>query len=176
MRTIEVRRHAERADSTDEASVLTERGRQMCEVLASRAQPYALVVSSPKTRALETARLIAGRLDRVEPGLLPELHGLPFGFWEELHDLAGYRDLMASQAGARRIAEGQMALWASLVAEVEDGASVLAVSHGAVVELGGLLAAERLGRLLDGPTFGLCEGVTVNYEGVVPMAVEIVRA
>lgn len=176
MRTVEVRRHAERADRGDEESALTERGRQMCAALARRAGGYALVVSSPPPRAKETAELIGGRLDRVEPRLLPPMEELPQGFWERLSGISGYVELVRSHEAARRVAEEQAALWAELAAEVADGERVLAISHGGVVELGTAAVCERLRPALEGPTFGLCEGVLVSYDGDAPAAIEALRS
>src|ERR1044072_7817131 len=66
-----IRRHAKRQNTNDQQSALSTAGIAMCEKLAKTAPRYALVVSSPLPRAKETAQRIAGRLDAVEPGLLP---------------------------------------------------------------------------------------------------------
>ena len=48
----------------------------MAESLSKRVPKCALVLSSPLPRAKATAQLIAGRLDAVEPGFLPEMGGV----------------------------------------------------------------------------------------------------
>ena len=48
----------------------------MAESLSKRVPKFALVLSSPLPRAKATAQLIAGRLDAVEPGFLPEMGGV----------------------------------------------------------------------------------------------------
>lgn len=175
MRALEVRRHAERADRSDEHSGLSESGRAMCLRLGRDTPAYALVVASPLPRAMETARLIGGRLDRVEGALLPDLHGLPFGFWEGLRDLAAYWDLHRRSDGARRLGAEQAALWASLVSSLAEGESGLAVSHGAVIELGAVALAAPVSVALDGPVFGYCEGIVATFERDAAIGVRILR-
>ncbi|TMF72945.1 MAG: histidine phosphatase family protein, partial [Chloroflexi bacterium] len=76
MPILEIRRHAERTDRGKEESALSPAGRAMAQSLAKRAPKFALVLSSPLPRAKESAQLMAGRLDGVEPGFLPEMGGV----------------------------------------------------------------------------------------------------
>jgi len=69
MSVLEVRRHAERGLTTP----LSPRGEATARALHGTS--YALVVSSPLERAMRTAELVGGRLDSIEPGLLPDIGG-----------------------------------------------------------------------------------------------------
>src|SRR5258707_10107409 len=69
MSILDVRRHAERGLGT----ALTPKGEASAQAL--RDPTYTLVVSSPLERAQRTAELIGGRLDSIEPGLLPDIGG-----------------------------------------------------------------------------------------------------
>ena len=170
-----MRRHAQRSDQSDEQSGLSDDGRAMCVRVAQTVPPYALVVASPLPRATETARLIGRRLDSVDPALLPELHGLPFGFWNGLEELADYVRLARSHHGARRLAEEQASLWAAFASRLSGAERALAVSHGAVIELGAIALAQRLKAALGGPVFGYCEGVVATFQSGVPTRIEFLR-
>lgn len=173
---LEIRRHAERSDRADEGSALSPAGRAMCERLAREIGPYALVVSSPLHRAKETAQLLAGRLDGVEPDLLPDLGGATgrrmFG---EMARLADWAELLDAEPKAREFAESQLAAWGRIVSRVKRSDRVLAVSHGGIVDLPVVALARRLGIPLDGAALGYCEGVAIEYNGPRPASLALLR-
>ena len=107
MSVLEIRRHAARMNRADDESALSAAGRAMCERLAKDAPSYALVVSSPLPRAKETAERIAGRLDSVEPALLPDLGGAAARMFGEMRTLADWAHLMRTDVSAQRFAEEQ---------------------------------------------------------------------
>lgn len=146
--------------------------------LGSRAPRYALVVSSGAARAQETARIIAGRLDRIEAGLLPDFSPIfpDRSAYERLRDLTDFAALLRADDRARLLAEQQLSVWSSLIAGLADDANALAVSHGGILELTATLAAERAGVTLAGRPFGYCEGVRVRFVGSAPAAVEALRS
>lgn len=176
MPILEIRRHAERADSKDDESSLSPAGRAMAEALAKRAPKYALVLSSPLARAKETAHLVAGRLDAIEAGLLPEMGGVIgdriFGMMRSLDD---WEAVLAEREDARAFALEQLQTWARIAARVGDKERVLAVSHGGIIELPALTLAARLRSPLRGAAFGYGEGVVVTYAKGAPARIEPVR-
>jgi broad specificity phosphatase PhoE len=173
--TLEIRRHAERVNRADDQSALSAAGRAMCERLAKDAPKYALVVSSPLPRAKETAERIAGRLDAVEPALLPDLGGAAARMFGEMQTLTDWALLMRTDESARRFAKEQLPAWARIASRVGDKDRVLAVSHGGIVDLPAIVIAEQLGAKIDGTSFGYGEGVRVTYAKGAPVQIEELR-
>jgi broad specificity phosphatase PhoE len=173
---LEIRRHAERGDRGSEQSALSTAGRATAEALARRVGPFALVLSSPLPRAKETAQLIAGRLDAVEPGFLPEMGGvIGDRIFGEMRTLADWAEVLREREDARKFATDQLATWARIATRVGEKDRVLAVSHGGIIELPAISLAKRLGTPLEGAAFGYCEGVAVTYAKGAPTKIEIVR-
>jgi broad specificity phosphatase PhoE len=172
MSILEIRRHAERMNVQDNQSALSAAGRAMCERLAKEAPKYKLVVSSPLPRAKETAERIAGRVDGVEPALLPDLGGAAARMFGEMKTLADWALLMRTDEAARRFAEEQLPAWARIASRVGDKDRVLAVSHGGIVDLPAIVIADKLGTKLNGASFGYGEGVRVTYAKGAPVKVE----
>jgi len=176
MPLIEIRRHAERADPKNNQGSLSEAGRAMALALAKRAPKFALVLSSPLPRAKETAQLIAGRLDAVDAGLLPEMGGvIGDRIFGEMHTLADWSGVLREREDARAFAAEQLQTWARIAERVSDRERVLAVSHGGIIELPALALAQRLGTRLEGRAFGYGEGVLVTYASGVPVKIEPLR-
>jgi broad specificity phosphatase PhoE len=174
--TIEIRRHAERTDRGNEQSALSVGGRAMAETFAKRAPTFALVLSSPLPRAKETAQLIAGRLDAVEPGFLPEMGGvIGDRIFGEMRTLADWAEVLRDREDARKFATEQLAAWARVAMRVGEKDRVLAISHGGIIELPAITLAQRLRIPLEGASFGYCEGVVVTYTKGVPTKIEVVR-
>ena len=148
----------------------------MCERLAKKMPTYALVVSSPLPRAKETAQRIAGRLDAVEAGLLPDLGGQAAQLFGEMRTLADWDRLMGQDAAARKFADEQLPVWTRLASRVGDNDRVLAISHGGIVDLPAIAIMKKLGIAIDGASFGYCEGVRITYAGGQPTAVAMLRS
>jgi broad specificity phosphatase PhoE len=176
MAILEIRRHAERSDRGNDQSALSPAGRAMAEALAKRAGPFGLVLSSPLPRAKETAQLIAGRLDAIDPGLLPEMGGvIGDRIFGEMRTLADWAEVLREREDARKFAAEQLATWARIATRVREKDRVLAVSHGGIIELPAIALAERLRARLDGRAFGYGEGVLVTYKKGAPAAIEALR-
>jgi broad specificity phosphatase PhoE len=173
---LEIRRHAERTDRGNEQSALSQAGRAMAESLAKSVPKFALVLSSPLPRAKETALTIAGRLDGVEPGFLPEMGGvIGDRIFGELRTLADWAEVLREREDARKFATEQLATWARVAMRVGERDRVLAVSHGGIIELPAITLAQRLRTSLEGASFGYCEGVVVTYVKAAPMKIEPLR-
>ena len=176
MPILDIRRHAQRIDLADNQSALAPAGQQMCARLAKAAPKYALVVSSPLPRAKETAERIAGRLDAVEPGLLPDLGSYASSLFGELKTLADWARLLKEHPDASKFAEEQLPTWSRIASRVGDRDRVLAVSHGGIIELPAILLMQRLKVKIDGPSFGYGDGIRVTYVKGEPAALEVLRA
>ncbi len=173
---LEIRRHAERTDRGNEQSALSRAGLEMAKVLSKKAGPFALVLSSPLPRAKETAQTIAGRLDAVETGFLPEMGGvIGDRIFGEMRTLADWAEVLREREDARKFATEQLATWARVAMRVGEKDRVLAVSHGGIIELPAITLAQRLRIPLDGASFGYCEGVAITYAKGAPTKIEVVR-
>ena len=176
MPILEIRRHAERTDRGNEESALSPAGRAMAQSLAKRAPKFALVLSSPLPRAKESAQLMAGRLDGVEPGFLPEMGGvIGDRIFGEMRTLADWAEVLREREDARKFAAEQLATWARVAVRVGEKDRGLAVSHGGIIELPALTLAQRLRTPLGGASFGYCEGVVITYANGKPTKIEVVR-
>lgn len=176
MPVLDIRRHAQRINLADNQSALAPAGQQMCARLAKTAPKYALVVSSPLPRAKETALRIAGRLDAVESGLLPDLGSYVSSLFGELRTLADWARLLKEYPDASKFADEQLPTWSRIASRVGDKDRVLAVSHGGIVELPAILLMQRLKLKIDGPSFGYGDGVSVRYAKGDPTALEVLRS
>src|SRR5438552_2168894 len=176
MPLLEIRRHAQRTDRGNEESALSPGGRELAKILSKKAGPFALVLSSPLPRAKETAQLIAGRLDAVEAGFLPEMGGVIGNrIFGDMRTLADWAEVLRERDDARKFATNQLATWARVAMRVGEKDRVLAISHGGIIELPAITLAQRLRSPLEGASFGYCEGVVVTYAKGAPMKIEIVR-
>src|SRR5438094_2775515 len=176
MPILEIRRHAERSSRGDEQSALSPGGRAMAASLAKKVPTFALVLSSPLPRAKETAQLIAGRLDAVEPGFLPEMGGvIGDRIFGEMRTLADWAEVLREREDARKFATDQLATWARVAMRVGEKDRVLAISHGGIIELPAIALAQRLRTPLDGSSFGYCEGVVITYAKGAPTTIEVAR-
>jgi broad specificity phosphatase PhoE len=176
MPILEIRRHAERTDRATETSALSRAGHAMVESLAKRSPKYAIVLSSPLPRAKETAQLIAGRVDAIDPGFLPEMGGvIGDRIFGEMRTLADWAEVLREREDARKFATEQLAAWARVAMRVGEKDRVLAISHGGIIELPALTLAQRLRIPLEGASFGYCEGVIVTYAKGAPTKIEVVR-
>ena len=175
MPILDIRRHAERAKRSDEQSGLSADGRAMCERLAGREPRYARVVSSPLPRAKETAERIAGRLDAVEPGLLPDLGSHAAQLFGDLQTLADWAKLLHEHPDSLKFAEEQLPVWARIASRLGEKDKALAISHGGIIELPAVLLMQRLRIALKGEAFGYGEGVRIIYLKGEPTALEVLR-
>jgi broad specificity phosphatase PhoE len=167
MSVLEVRRHAERGLS----SPLSARGEATARALGGTS--YALVVSSPLDRAMRTAELVGGRLDAIEPGLLPDIGGAQvFG---SMATLAEWRALLRTEPKARAFANEQLATWARLAGRVRPKDRVLAISHGGIIELPIVALADELGVAVDGASFANLEGAAISYDKTKRTTLELLR-
>ncbi len=176
MPILDIRRHAQRQSIDDQQSALSTAGREMCEKLAKDAPRYTLVVSSPLPRAKETAQRIAGRLDSVEPALLPDLGSYASSLFGEMKTLADWARLLREHPDAKKFSDEQIPAWARIAARVGEKERVLAVSHGGIIDLPAVLLMEELRVKIEGASFGYGEGLRVTYAQGQPTAVEVLRA
>lgn len=161
MRTLVHLRHAEREAG---GVHLTTEGRRAAERLGRGLGRFDRVVASSKPRAVETVRALGLDVDAV----LPELEALPapVARWVDRaapRSFSDYVSLVGRVAEVRRHAQALAAGWGDQLAALDEGARLLLVSHGGVIELGavGALGAATRGW---GACLGLLEAVQLDRE------------
>lgn len=174
--TIDIRRHAERASGPDARGSLSAAGARMALRLRPR-RPYALVVSSPRDRARETATIIADRVDEVDMMLdvAPD-EALTQAQYDSLRSQQAVAKLIQASAWVRRFADEQLSLWDRVASRVPEGESALLVTHGGNIQLPAVLLATRIGGEIGALPLTYCEGVRVRYDHGRPEALERLRA
>jgi broad specificity phosphatase PhoE len=161
MRTLQHRRHSRR----DPTGVhLNEAGQALARRVAPGLPRFARAVSSPRPRAVETAEALGYRVDATIPALaeLPDDAGI-----ESVEDLRrlGFPDyvrLIRERPAFRRFAAEQADLWQRELERVPDGAALLMVSHGSIIEAGALGAIPELGE--GGGPLDYLEGVELTLD------------
>jgi broad specificity phosphatase PhoE len=158
MRTLVALRHAEREPG---GAHLTDRGVRSAAETGRLLARFDRVLASPKPRAAETAEAMGYRIDAE----LAELEGLPEPIERRVgrelpRSFADYVALVGSVGEARAYAERLATLWRDEMERLADGARLLVVSHGGVIELGAVGALGGRTRRW-GPLLGLLEGVEV---------------
>ncbi|MCP3677855.1 MAG: histidine phosphatase family protein [Deltaproteobacteria bacterium] len=181
MKILEVRRHS----IVDHNGKLTKEGAALasfaCQTLAA---PVARAFSSPKPRAIETARVFGFTSPQVEEALTT-LSSEGFSPYQERVEWFASKglSLLESYFAVPEImpllvSHGKRALAAlsRIANELTDGTSALAVSHGGTIEPAALLA---LGGEFELETMGgelnYCEGVRFGYIDSTIVLVETIR-
>ena len=119
---------------------------------------------------------IAGRLDSIEPGLLPDLGSHAAQLFGELRTLADWARLLREDPEARKFADEQLPTWSRLVSRVGEKDRVLAVSHGGIIELPAIALMAQLGLPVDGASFGYGDGARITYRSGKATSLEVLRA
>src|SRR6266511_2463820 len=164
MVTLEIRRHAERAREGHRRGSLTASGAAMARGLRRDAERFALVISSPRERARDTAIATAGRVDETAEllGGSPD-EALTQDRYDAMRSLEDVIQLLGTNEPSRRFAQEQLVVWEAIARRLADGARALLVTHGGNIELPGALLARRLGLGIGPLPLSYCEGISVEY-------------
>lgn len=138
---------------------------------------FALVISSPRERARDTAIALAYRVDETDAVLdvAPD-EALTQTQYDTLRSAEAVAELLRTNPLARRFAEDQVSLWESLARRVPDGERALLVTHGGNIELPAVVLGTHLGASVGPFPLTYCEGMRVRYEQGRPVAIERLRA
>lgn len=159
-RFLEVRRHSARAKPGQH---LSREGVALARRVGQGLGPFALVVTSSKLRAVETAVAMGFAIDRE----IEELSELGKGVEEEVDwdaGFAAFARVLPRQGATAQFAARLAGLWAKLVEEVPEGGTVLVVTHGGIVEAGALGCLPTSPVAERGSCCGFCEGVRLTWE------------
>jgi broad specificity phosphatase PhoE len=149
---------------------LNDYGRQQAHTAANalRSGDWESIVSSPLSRALETANIVAAKLGFENVEVLPELIERSFGVAEGLT----YEDWKARYQDGQNVDHAETIaaldvradLLLALLAQKFEGQRVLTVSHGALIRrLIHLISNGQLPR--EGERFGNASMTTIEHDG-----------
>ncbi len=162
MRWLEHRRHGPR----DPGEVhLSPSGAALARRVAAATGPFDRVLTSPKPRAVETAEAMGLAVDaRLDP-LAPVPEPVAGRLDESgAHGCADSVPLVRRGGLVPQVARQQAAFWAEEVRRLPDGASVLMVSHGGLIELGAAAALPDAAGSWGGE-LAFLEGVRLGLDG-----------
>jgi broad specificity phosphatase PhoE len=164
MVSLEIRRHAERDSEEGSGSVLSAAGIAAARGLRRDAEEFALVITSPRKRAHETAIEIAGHVDETSEFLAgsPD-EALTQEQYDTTRSLQDVLELIGGNEHALGFARQQLATWESIARRLRDGTTAFVVTHGGNIVLPAALLARRLGTDVAPLPLSYLEGVRVEY-------------
>ncbi len=159
MRTLELRRHSIRDRNS---AHLSQAGVTLARAQGATLPPFALVLSSPALRAIETAVALGHAIDEERDELaLPDEPALAL----ELDACKKFADVARLIKGGLHMPAyaRQLLMFADTVAgSLEAGAHALLVTHGGVVETLALACDTSADAAALGTGISFCEGVTLQ--------------
>lgn len=160
-RTIEIRRHAERHRPGDN---LNARGVARARNASARDRHFALVVTSPSPRAIQTAVAMGHSVDEDSWFLasMGERVGRKLIFDA---GFAAIQQAIRTDHAAALYAELQALELRHELSRVSPGEAVLVVSHGGIAEAGIIGLLDGIGVAAFGPSLDYCEGARLEFEG-----------
>ncbi len=160
MKTLEIRRHAERHKPGDH---LNARGVARARNASVRDRAYAFVVTSPIERAVQTAIAMGYGVDE-EDWTMASMGGAMDAFpWDA--GFAAMQQAIRTDCAAACYAEFQALELRDHLARIAPRESLLVVSHGGIAEAGiiGLLDGADVSGF--GPSLDYCEGARLDFDG-----------
>lgn len=170
VKTIEIRRHAERHKP---GVNLNARGVARARNASARVRAFALVVTSPLPRAIQTAIAMGHGVDE-EDWTMASMGGAMNHFpWDVSFD--AMRRAIQSDPVAAAYATCQTAQLRYYLSRIQPGEALLVVSHGGIAEAGiiGLLGDVDAGAL--GPPLDTCEGARLELDGDRVVSAKVLR-
>lgn len=165
MATLDVRRHTMRAKPSQH---LSQSGIDLARHVGAACQPFDLVVTSEKPRAIETAIAMGFAVNRqiTELGRLPDR---VFAEFEWPQSLASIAERVKRNKRLSQYAGKQAGLWSSVLDGLSGGQSGLVITHGAIIELGAIGFLPDAEHAEWGAAIGYCEGfrITRRKSGIV---------
>jgi broad specificity phosphatase PhoE len=163
MRTLEIRRHSLRERPNPHLSA---EGIALARRVGAEIGPFDLVVTSPVTRAVETAVAMGFAIDETseELGLSPEAIA-SFRVCGEGASFAETRAAAQSESVCATLAAMLARAWREIAGRLEEGQTALIVTHGHLIETGALALLPQASVSEWGGAIAECEGVRLHFEG-----------
>lgn len=172
MRYLELRRHTMRHKPGDH---LTQAGVSLARRVGGGIGPFAHVVTSDLARAFETAIAMGFAVDEQLPALamLGPAVEAEVGVWDA--GFAAYARAYGMGRATRDYADRLADLLRRLVQRIPDGAAMLVVSHGGIIEAAAVGCLPTADHNTWGRGCDYCEGVRLNFDGDKFVAAQILR-
>jgi broad specificity phosphatase PhoE len=181
-RTLEVRRHAatEKGERRGRGSHLSQAGITAARNLGDTIGPFAFVVTSDVPRTLETALAMGFAVDDCVDMGGPHFEAASreiahHQWWETPDPFALWKEYIAEDGAIAALARYQEALWRNAVGRVTQGGAALVISHGGLIEPGLIACVPNSDHCAWGRPFENLEGVRLQIEDSVWVAVELLR-
>jgi broad specificity phosphatase PhoE len=174
MRYVEVRRHSIRNDSGE----LIPAGIELARRLGKEIGPFKRVITSPITRAYETAVAMGFKVDERDARL-----GIPGGaigskFGNEVawaNTFADFADAVRKKGAAAEIGEMLAQMWRSVAMSLADGEQALLITHSMNIEVGAVVCLPDADHRSWGVLCASCEGARLGFDGEKFISAEILR-
>ena len=171
MRTLEVRRHAQR---TIPGQHLSQTGIELARRVGTSMGKFDRVVTSILPRAIETAIAMGYAVDEE----IEVLNTSGKDVDAQINWDAGFAEWarVAKKGGAAaRFAEAQAAVWRSIMKALPDQSRALIITHGGFIEAGTSVYSAQADVAQLGSFCGYCEGVRLTFDGEAVTNIEILR-
>jgi broad specificity phosphatase PhoE len=173
MAYLEIRRHSKRERPSKH---LSQEGVLLARHVGRRMGPFERVVSSSAWRCVETAVAMGFAVDEIRDDLHMDRadEELP----AEVLDLGRFEEFAEAVAGGVRVkkfAEDVRDIWIQIARGLDQGGKGLVVGHGAMTELGVVVALPQQDYARWGTGLGVCEGVGLEFERGKFVAGDILR-
>jgi broad specificity phosphatase PhoE len=171
LRTIEIRRHAERHKPGDN---LNARGVARARNASARGRSFARVVTSPIPRAVQTAVAMGHSVD-ADNWVLASMGERVSQALNFEDDFAVMQNTIRTDRAAGLYAELQALEMRHDLFRVEPGEAVLVVSHGGIAEAGIIGLLDGVDVAAFGPSLDYCEGARLEFAGGRCRRVQLLR-
>ena len=173
MRVLEVRRHSLRDRPNQHISA---DGIALARRVGGEIGPFDLVVTSPVTRAVETAVAMGFAIDETseELGLSPELIA-SFKICGEYASFADVHKSAQLEPACASLAAMQARVWREIVGKLDEGQTALIIAHGHLIEMGAITLVPQAPIYEWGGAIGECKGVRLFFEGESCTGGEVLR-
>jgi broad specificity phosphatase PhoE len=159
-KTIEIRRHAERHKPGDN---LNARGVARARNASARDRAFALVVTSPVARAVQTVVAMGHNVDAEDWTMASMGEAMAAFPWQG--SFAAMQAAIRADPAAAAYAAFQAAELRAWLARVDPGEAVLVVNHGGIAEIGIIALLGDVDVTPLGPSLGTCEGALLELDG-----------
>ena len=182
MPIVEVRRHSltKKGTARGKGSHLSAEGVKLARHIGEQSAPFAVVVTSPSPRSVETAIAMGYAVDEhlaalgdITPEVVDEIGHHERWTWHE--PFVEFARIISHNGPTARLGHQQRATWIQVLDGVAPDGRALIISHGRVMEAGLVTCFWEADYASWGAPFQHMEGVRMDYDGTRFTSVEFLR-